>query len=734
MIDGIFYFKSADIDVFRAKNSYGVLGFGALYGADNNYNYSEQIRLNSGFETTTKGFSLFLPGGEADNEETSSGAGNQNNQNRTNSKTHPGYKSIVKTGETDGQTWYRIEPQDPEVKDNQYSIYSGFLAAIDNKKGAHVTVWSSGGGKDNKGDNVSVETYLLAGNAGGKTTGTWYNLKSSTETIGGPYPDTGGTIQTTSWGNESGTLALGDRERLLGPTTLTVSGGKTITYTLTPEVDNGYVLKQLIASDGTIIYNNTGSDDVPIRNTTGWTNNKRESQPLNGGQKEELSYTVSNDTHPVTGEPKSYTFTFKNVQQDHAIHVVWQKKYYETYEFKMDDGSSVPAEVTALLPERATAGKEKRFWEKEPIAPASPWDHVNNVPKDEVIVTDGATKYKYSFLRYEDNYSPSYTYTDYNHGSGEYYTTGAGGAPAPRSTVRQNIHFTGYWKKTPAYTESYSYNQYLDEDNNPKPVAELPSEVTDTKPDRAEWYADGETVIPANPTKTKVTHGGFDYVFRGWDKDFAIVNGADVAFAGKWKRVAAGTPTFTEKYVYQLRGGGDLPDAVKDTLPLRAYQYFNHETVSAANPRSALAPDEELRVTVDGVTYVFRGWENNTAEVKDGDVKFVGIWEVLHDPQPQPQPQPDPDPQPQPQPDPDPQPQPDPAPTPAPQPEPAPAPAATPVNVTVDPPLGAVPYADVNLTQVNAPQTGTDLQILPELLLLTTSVGGVIRFRKKRKR
>ncbi|MBR5970659.1 MAG: hypothetical protein IK016_10010 [Lachnospiraceae bacterium] len=268
VVDGVFYFKAADIDVSREGTS-----FINLHDATNNRNYSEQIQIKSDGIVAGESYKLFIPGGDADKEKDTNGKSNAQNPKDS---TLPGYKSIIKTDDSN-QEWYRLEPQkdNQKVKDEQNSIYSGFLAAIDNTKGANVTVWSSGAGKNDNGENVSVETYLLAGNAGGKTTGVWYNLKSSTDTIGAKEPDKGGNIYTTNWGNKNGTpFTLGEGEKRLGPTTLTVSGGKTVTYSMIPNAAEGYVLKSLTESDGTIIYNYEGKSDEVL--PSGWSKERKE--------------------------------------------------------------------------------------------------------------------------------------------------------------------------------------------------------------------------------------------------------------------------------------------------------------------------------------------------------------------------------------------------------------------------------------------------------------------------
>lgn len=317
-IKGIFYFKSADIDVYRSSNANT---FGALYDAGNNLSYSEQVRLNSGVSSSSS-YKIYLPGGTED----------ENKGSHEKKNTPAGYKARIKM-DAGG---FLFQPQDPETKDEQFSIYSGFLTAIDNEQGASVTVWSSAASltkSEGKDVTSSVETYLLAGNAGGNTRDVWYNLKSTT--------GVGGKIQTTTNGNQGanpGTLK--DGGTVMGPTTITVSGGRTVTYTM--KADSGFVLDFVKTADDTLDY-----------------------------------ATGSNVTVTTVSDPSGdyYTFTFSDINMDHAIHVEWKdtNQYKDTYSYS-DPG--LPSEVTATLP----AGTDT--WSHgDSITPAAP-------SQTEVIVGD----------------------------------------------------------------------------------------------------------------------------------------------------------------------------------------------------------------------------------------------------------------------------------------------------------------------------------------------------------
>lgn len=62
----------------------------------------------------------------------------------------------------------------------------------------------------------------------------------------------------------------------------------------------------------------------------------------------------------------------------------------------------------------------------------------------------------------------------------------------------------------------------------------LPHEVTDLLPSQQSNKPNGTEVTPTNPTKTSVTSHGTTWVFKGWDRQNATIQGSDVTFIGTW--------------------------------------------------------------------------------------------------------------------------------------------------------------------------------------------------------
>ena len=179
-VTGTFPYAINDIDVWRN----GANSFEMLWGADDNYNYSEMISINSGTASD-----IFVPG--------------------------PGYKAAI---EQYGSGIRVVASQ----TDNE-TIYAGLVTTVDNTNGGlNITAWSAGS------KTAPVRTYLFDG------------INRRTHTIVSTT-GIGGNIQTTESGNQNG--ALNDGSEVFGPGSIAVPDGKTMVYTMTP--GSGYAINTI---------------------------------------------------------------------------------------------------------------------------------------------------------------------------------------------------------------------------------------------------------------------------------------------------------------------------------------------------------------------------------------------------------------------------------------------------------------------------------------------------------
>ncbi len=232
-VDGTFYFTAADIDVVRRPTG----SFGRrLFDAADNDNYSEQLRLNSGFGN------VYLPDAHGVDD--------------IEANDTKGYKC---DWISDANGWMHFNPTAPDKSNYDHgSFYSGLFTPVNNAEGLNLTVWCSGG------QNMGAKTFLLSGtNPAGKPI--HYRVTSSTKK--------GGSIHTTAAGNPNGNLS--DGSEILGPGTVVAPSGKAITYKMTPKpnydlkkvVVDGVVVKPdtVIAADGSIYYTYTIDVDMADR-------------------------------------------------------------------------------------------------------------------------------------------------------------------------------------------------------------------------------------------------------------------------------------------------------------------------------------------------------------------------------------------------------------------------------------------------------------------------------------
>lgn len=289
-VEGAFIYPMTDIDVARRGSN----TFINIYKAEDNFNYSESIRVDGGVVGD-----IYLPdvyGVEDRNSTTST----------TNPPRTDGYKTEV-VNERKAVRFIAANQGTPSAQGNPTgsngnsdytngvfgSFYSGFVAFADNESGINLTGILGGG------SGAKVRTYLLRGS---KADGNpiYHRIKTSTS-----Y---GGNIQSTANGNLDG--SLNDGGSLLDPGTVTVPDGKTVVYTM--RADDGYTIQGMKLYDNQIGYSGTPIDLDPVSMSIG------DVKPISiaGGQTGTMK-RVSED---------EFTFEFPSNFADHTLDVTWTPK------------------------------------------------------------------------------------------------------------------------------------------------------------------------------------------------------------------------------------------------------------------------------------------------------------------------------------------------------------------------------------------------------------------------
>ena len=253
-------------------------------------------------------------------------------------------------------------------------------------------------------------------------------------------------------------------------------------------------------------------------------------------------------------------------------------KYTVTYSFVSGtDGKTLPAEVTAKLPEKTSV------YEGTTVIPASDLGDV-------IVNENGVTVGTWSF----NGWNPT------------------------SATVTADTEFVGTW----VYTEAEKYivtYQWADAENVPDD-AKLPT-------DENSYYA-GQTVkIAENLTSTSTKKGELqgEWKFTGWTVNPELTDGkmpaSNITVTGGWE--------FTEdpkgKLVYAWKEGTDVPaDAV---LPEDNTYYYVGSTVTVAeDPTSTSTVNGEMQGT-----WEFLGWDTSAllnGTMPEGSEKVIieGEW------------------------------------------------------------------------------------------------------------
>lgn len=317
-VDGLFYFRVADLDVDRSTAS----TFGRLYNSDKVNNYSEQVKLMSGYDTSP--YSIYLPGGVENDKLLGEGDKSVDPPNIYNGenadvsgKNYEGYKCIIKK-ESDG---FLFQPKLTDLAyKNAGTLYSGFVAVANNSNGGvNLRLWEAGTGTN------TVETYLLAGF--GKRNGAIAENTLFKKVLS--ISETGGTIQTTTKLNTTFDLTDG---QIVGPGKLSVHTGSNVGYTMTA------------AGPG------WGIDQVWVNQLQG-DNLEYPTRDTNAANVSEVTTAVkTTETQDANGN-RRYKYYFNegegtNVSVNKSIHVTWKRVAFTEY---YSNDSSIPPGVKTVL-------------------------------------------------------------------------------------------------------------------------------------------------------------------------------------------------------------------------------------------------------------------------------------------------------------------------------------------------------------------------------------------------
>lgn len=276
---GTVIYAVTDIDVMRSATNFGRLNGSDGNTAEKNSYYSEQIQIND-----TIGHGLASPIYIPDHDGVS--------EPDTVAVEDRGYKCVIQDNNESGIDFIANGKKD----DDPGTYYSGFVTLINNSTGLQLTVRSSGGNIAGKTP-VIVRTSLLSATD-------YPPLLHRIVSVTGD----GGNITVPITDGTSGAF-VPEGETIMGPGTLLVMDGRTVTYTMTP--DAGSRILSVRIGDGTT--------DAHIKGNFSQT----ELLGMAVGGTRQVPLAVDR-TGVLKREANGvFTFTFPDNNEDHYIEVKW---------------------------------------------------------------------------------------------------------------------------------------------------------------------------------------------------------------------------------------------------------------------------------------------------------------------------------------------------------------------------------------------------------------------------
>ena len=180
----------------------------------------------------------------------------------------------------------------------------------------------------------------------------------------------------------------------------------------------------------------------------------------------------------------------------------------------------------------------------------------------------------------------------------------------------KRVIYTGIWEVTPRpHHVSYRFESGTT-------GLSLPDFIQKKTPKDTSTYYNTQKVLPEELTTTTYTDDVNDgiWTFVGYDANSKTVKKADLAFIGKWEFKAN---QYQAAYRFEsATAGKDLPAAITALSPNDSTTYVNGAAVSAKQPVQTTYTD-----TVNDGTWMFKGYDTDSAVVNKANVDFVGKWE-----------------------------------------------------------------------------------------------------------
>ena len=295
------------------------------------------------------------------------------------------------------------------------------------------------------------------------------------------------------------------------------------------------------------------------------------------------------ETATIKGADEHVTGTWKFTKDEEPK----PTEYKVTHEFKSGTpGRELPEEVNKLRPADQTGKKDR-----EEVTPTQP-------AKTEVPVEGG----KWVFKNYDK--------TD--------------------ATIdKADEHFVGTWvfeeDKTPEPEKEYKVTH---EFKSGTPGKDLPDEVKALLPKNQTGKVDGNTVVPTEPNQTQVTTADGTWIFKGYDKKDATINGKDENVTGTWVFIPKedSQPKLGSVYVKYVTEDGKVLEAEKEVLvnekvgtPYTTDKktFDGYEFVEIA--KDSAPANGQVKDGVQHVTYVYKKTQVTPPAEEKGNVyvKYV---------------------------------------------------------------------------------------------------------------
>lgn len=337
----------------------------------------------------------------------------------------------------------------------------------------------------------------------------------------------------------------------------------------------------------------------------------------------------------------------KTTTDEHGnqTHVYKAHKYNVTYEFVIEDGSEVPAEVNALVPESSTALHDEEVSANEPAEKSVKTEKgrytFKSYDKEKVVIDSTDEKFTgtwvfeafkevpYEVITEDGTPVPPEVVEVMPPAEAKLLNGDEATAKPPTTTkvpTEKGVYIFKEYDKTTLIVEDgskfvgkWEFKQYRNVPHVFKSTdgSELPEEVTKLLPPQLEKLIDGENAEPAAVENTEVITEKGKYIFKGWDKSSLVVDETS-QFIGTWEFNKA----YDVSYKFVSEDGKELPKSVLELLPTNENKLYSGDTVDAEKP-------SKTEVFVEGGKYVFVSYDKDSVKIEDKSELFTGMWKFM---------------------------------------------------------------------------------------------------------